>query len=134
MSDGDVTSDGRARVDALLKDAREALRCEDLESALDLFQVAAQFEPERFEIEGYVDLVRSHHYELSEMEMSRYDLYTADELFLTGTAAEVVSAVRYDERVIGDGTPGPITRELTAAFRKLTETTGTPIYDSAAVT
>jgi hypothetical protein len=59
MSDGDVTSDGRARGDALLEDAHEALRCEDLESALGLFLVAAQLDPDRFEIEGYVDLVRS---------------------------------------------------------------------------
>ena len=60
MSDGDVMSDGCERADALLKDAHEALRCEDLESALDLFQVASQLDPDRFEIEGYVDLVRSH--------------------------------------------------------------------------
>jgi hypothetical protein len=59
MSDGDVMSDGRAGADALLKDAHEALRCEDLESALDLFQVASQLDPDRFEIEGYVELVRS---------------------------------------------------------------------------
>jgi len=60
MSEGEVMSDGRARLDALLKDAHEALRREDLENALDLFQAAARFEPDRFEIEGYVDLVRSH--------------------------------------------------------------------------
>jgi hypothetical protein len=59
MSDGDVTSDGRASVDALLEDAHEALRSEDLESALDLFQVAARLEPDRLEIESYVDLIRS---------------------------------------------------------------------------
>ena len=53
-------SDGHVKVEALLKDAHEALRCEDLENALDLFQVAAQLDPDRFEIEGYVDLVRSH--------------------------------------------------------------------------
>lgn len=81
-----------------------------------------------------IDLARGSGYELTEMEMSRYDLYTSDELFLTGTAAEVVPVVKYDERVIGDGTPGPITGELMNAFRNLTETTGTPIYDAAAVT
>jgi len=59
MSGGDVMSDGRAKVEALLEDAHEALRCEDLESALELFQMAAQLDPDRFEIEGYVDLVRS---------------------------------------------------------------------------
>ena len=75
-----------------------------------------------------IDLVREAGYELREVMMSRYDLYTADELFLTGTAAEVVPVAKYDERVIGKGEPGPITRELIAAFRNLVETTGTPIY------
>jgi hypothetical protein len=51
-------SDGHVKVEALLKDAHEALCCEDLESALDLFQVAAQLDPDRLELEGYVDLVR----------------------------------------------------------------------------
>jgi hypothetical protein len=59
MSDGDVMSDGHVKAEALLNDAHEALRCEDLESALELFHVAAQLDPDRFEIEGYIDLVRS---------------------------------------------------------------------------
>jgi branched-chain amino acid aminotransferase len=49
-------------------------------------------------------------------------------MFLTGTAAEVVPVREYDKRVIGDGKPGPITRQMLAAFRNLVETTGTPIY------
>lgn len=65
---------------------------------------------------------------LREMEMSRYDLYTADELFLTGTAAEVVPVAEYDKRQIGDGRPGPITLQLMARFRELAESSGTPIY------
>jgi len=60
--------------------------------------------------------------------MSRYDLYTADELFLTGTAAEVVPVSKYDERIIGDGTPGEVTRKFMVEFRKIVETEGTPIY------
>ena len=67
-------------------------------------------------------------FELREVEMSRYDLYTADEVFLSGTAAEVVPVAEYDKRVIGDGAPGPITRQLIVAFRNLVQTTGTPIY------
>ncbi|MDQ3622586.1 MAG: branched-chain-amino-acid transaminase [Verrucomicrobiota bacterium] len=62
-------------------------------------------------------------------ELTRYDLYTADEFFLTGTAAEVIAAVKYDSRVIGAGGPGPITQKVIARFRELTQTTGTPIYD-----
>lgn len=58
---------------------------------------------------------------------TRFDLYTSDECFLTGTAAEIVPVTKIDGRVIGDGKPGPITRNLIKEFRKLTETTGIPI-------
>jgi branched-chain amino acid aminotransferase len=61
-------------------------------------------------------------------QLTRYDLYTADEFFLTGTAAEVIAAVKLDNRVIGDGTPGPITNRIIARFRELTQSTGTAIY------
>jgi branched-chain amino acid aminotransferase len=60
--------------------------------------------------------------------LTRYDLFTADEFFLTGTAAEVIAAVKLDSRVIGDGKPGPITNRIIARFRELTQSTGTPIY------
>lgn len=49
--------------------------------------------------------------------MTRYDFYTADEVFLTGTAAEVVPVVEIDRRMIGAGVPGPVTRQLITAFR-----------------
>ncbi|MEC5125354.1 branched-chain-amino-acid transaminase [Verrucomicrobiales bacterium BCK34] len=75
-----------------------------------------------------INLVREAGYELREVQMTRYDLYTADELFLTGTAAEVVPVAEYDKRKIGTGTTGPITKELIGAFRNLVETTGTAIY------
>jgi branched-chain amino acid aminotransferase len=55
-------------------------------------------------------------------------LYTADEFFLTGTAAEVIAAVKLDNRVIGDGKPGVVTNRVIARFRELTQSTGTPIY------
>jgi branched-chain amino acid aminotransferase len=61
-------------------------------------------------------------------QLTRYDIYTADEFFLTGTAAEVIAAVKLDSRVIGDGRPGPITNRIIARFRELTQSTGTPIY------
>jgi branched-chain amino acid aminotransferase len=57
--------------------------------------------------------------------MTQYDVYTADEVFLTGTAAEVIPAVLIDGRTIGDGKPGPITRRLIADFRRFTATAGT---------
>ena len=64
--------------------------------------------------------------ELTEKSMTRYDLYTADEIFLTGTAAEVIPAVKYDQRLIGDGTPGPISKQLVEDFRALANSEGTP--------
>ena len=64
-----------------------------------------------------------------ERELIRHDIYTADECFLTGTAAEVIPAVQLDRRIIGNGQPGPITLQLIESFRELTRATGTPIYE-----
>lgn len=58
-------------------------------------------------------------YQAEEYPLTRYDLYTADEVFLTGTAAELIGVVRLDGRKIGCGSPGPITKELTQRFREL---------------
>ena len=54
-----------------------------------------------------------------EATLTRYDLYTSDECFLTGTAAEVIPVVEIDGRTIGSGTPGPVTSRLTADFHRL---------------
>ncbi|WP_407283281.1 branched-chain-amino-acid transaminase [Methanolobus sp. WCC1] len=59
--------------------------------------------------------------------LGMFDLYTADEIFVTGTAAEAAPLVKVDGRPIGDGKPGPITKKMVAAFEKVTTTTGTPI-------
>jgi len=56
---------------------------------------------------------------VAEKTLQRHDLYTADECFLTGTAAEVIPVTNVDGRVIGDGKPGPITRKLIDAFRRM---------------
>ena len=64
-----------------------------------------------------------------ECELTKYDIYTAEECFLTGTAAEVIPAVQLDGRLIGNGQPGPVTLKFIESFRELTRTTGTPIYD-----
>ena len=50
--------------------------------------------------------------------MTRHDVYVADECFLTGSTAEVIPVVKVDQRVIGSGKPGPITKQLTEAFRQ----------------
>jgi branched-chain amino acid aminotransferase len=63
-----------------------------------------------------------------EPEMTRYDIYTADECFLTGTAAEIIPVVSLDKRMIGNGKPGLQTARFIARFRELTQSSGTPIY------
>jgi branched-chain amino acid aminotransferase len=65
---------------------------------------------------------------VAEPNLTRYDLYIADELFLTGTAAEMVPVVKVDGRVIGAGQPGPVTARLLAAFRERTKTDGEIIF------
>ncbi len=59
--------------------------------------------------------------------MTLYDIYTADEAFLTGTAAEVIPMVHLDGRDIADGRPGPVSRKLIDLFRAHTAETGTPV-------
>lgn len=66
---------------------------------------------------------------ISEPQLTRYDIFTADECFLTGTAAEIIPVVKVDSRVVGTGKPGPITLSLLDKFHALTRSTGTPIYD-----
>jgi branched-chain amino acid aminotransferase len=53
-----------------------------------------------------------------EKDLTRHDLYVADECFLTGTAAEVIPVMQIDGRPINSGKPGPITRQLMADFRE----------------
>ena len=65
---------------------------------------------------------------ISEVDVTRHDVFIADECFLTGTAAEVIPVVKADGRVIGNGTPGPISARMIARFRELTHETGTPIF------
>ncbi len=64
---------------------------------------------------------------IQEVEMTRYEIYTADECFLTGTAAEVVPVTTVDQRSIGNGKPGPLSLSFIEAFRELVNSTGTPI-------
>lgn len=64
---------------------------------------------------------------LQEAHLTRYDIYTADECFLTGTAAEVIAAIELDTRQIGTGKPGPITDRVIARFREIAQSTGTAI-------
>ena len=66
-------------------------------------------------------------YSVREERLSRYDLYTADEVFLTGTAAEVIGVVNIDRRQIGEGVPGPVTCKLEKSYRQYANANGYPI-------
>jgi branched-chain amino acid aminotransferase len=67
-----------------------------------------------------IEIARSIKLPVAEQAMTRHDVYAADECFLTGSAAEVIPVVKVDSRAIGDGKPGPITRDLKERFHKLT--------------
>jgi len=69
--------------------------------------------------DAIIELARDATYGVEEVPLNRYDLYTADEMFLTGTAAEVVPVTKLDGRVIGAGKPGPTTLELAKRFKAL---------------
>src|SRR5215469_7435398 len=64
---------------------------------------------------------------VTEPNLTRYDLYNADECFLTGTGAEIMPVIKIDGRVIGTGKPGSLTRKLVQEYRALTATSGDPI-------
>jgi len=76
-----------------------------------------------------LDLAVELGFKVAETNLTRYDLFNADECFLTGTGAELVPVVRLDGRVIGTGKPGTITERLVAQYRALTKMSGEPIYD-----
>jgi branched-chain amino acid aminotransferase len=69
--------------------------------------------------DAVIGLARQSGIDVAEVPLTRHDVYIADECFLTGTAAEVIPVVKVDSRKIGDGKPGPITRDLMEQFHRL---------------
>jgi branched-chain amino acid aminotransferase len=69
--------------------------------------------------EAVIELARAAGITVREIPLTKHDVYVADECFLTGTAAEVIPVVKVDSRVIGNGEPGPTTRDLIAKFKQL---------------
>jgi branched-chain amino acid aminotransferase len=74
-----------------------------------------------------LDLARQAGIATSEPNLTRYDLFNADECFLTGTGAEIIPVVKIDGRTIGHGKPGPITQTLEGHYKELAQRTGEPI-------
>jgi branched-chain amino acid aminotransferase len=75
-----------------------------------------------------IELAQESGLKVSEPNLTRYDLFSADECFLTGTGAEIVPVVKIDGRVIGTGKPGRVTRRLEDEYHALTKVSGEPIY------
>ena len=75
-----------------------------------------------------IDIVKDLGYEMKEEPFTRHDVYTADEVFLTGTAAEVIAVVKVDGRVIGEGIPGNYTKEILEAFRERVVAEGVKVF------
>lgn len=65
---------------------------------------------------------------VKEVPFTLHDVYTADEVILTGTAAEVIPVIEVDGRTIGNGKPGPVMKQLLDAFQTLVKTDGTKVY------
>ena len=76
-----------------------------------------------------LDLATQCGLKVSEPNLTRYDLFNAEECFLTGSAAELMPVVKIDGRLIGTGKPGPVTRTLVSKYRALTKASGEPIYE-----
>ena len=77
--------------------------------------------------ETVIEVAKDMGYELIEKPLTRYDIWTADECFLTGTAAKLIPLVELDSRVIGDGKPGKITKALLEGFNKVVSVKGVKI-------
>jgi len=77
--------------------------------------------------EAVIELAEKKNIEVRKEFFTRYCIFTADECFLTGTAAEIIPVVALDGRTIADGKPGAITTGLISDFRKLANSTGEAI-------
>lgn len=75
-----------------------------------------------------MDLARESGMNVAEPNLTRYDLFNADECFLTGTGAEIVPVVKIDGRTIGSGKPGLTTQSLVEKYHALTKVSGEPIF------
>lgn len=75
-----------------------------------------------------MDMARESGIEVSEPNLTRYDIFNADECFLTGTGAELIPVTKVDGRVIGTGKPGAVTKSLVKSYHAMTQVSGEPIF------
>lgn len=76
-----------------------------------------------------IDIAKEQGFDIREEVFTRHDVYTADEVFLTGTAAEVIAVVKVDGREIGEGKPGDYTNQLLKEFRRYVTVDGVKVFD-----
>ena len=74
-----------------------------------------------------MELARQAGLQVGEPNLTRYDMFNADECFLTGTGAELIPVVKIDGRIVGHGKPGPTTKMLVEKYHALTQVSGEPI-------
>ncbi|MFE8703401.1 branched-chain-amino-acid transaminase [Cytobacillus sp. FJAT-54145] len=79
-----------------------------------------------------IEIAKDLGYEVKEEPFTRHDVYVADEVFLTGTAAEVIAVVKVDGRTIGDGVPGIHTKKLLEKFRERVVSEGVKVFTKKA--
>jgi branched-chain amino acid aminotransferase len=79
-----------------------------------------------------IEIAKELGHPVEEQPITMFDVYAADEVFITGTAAEIAPCVEVDHRVIGEGRPGRVTKHLIEGFRRVTTTTGTTIFPAEA--
>lgn len=75
-----------------------------------------------------IELAREGGISVSEPNITRYDVFNADECFLTGTGAELIPVTKVDGRIIGNGRPGPVFGDLVTRYHALTNSCGEPIF------
>lgn len=81
--------------------------------------------------DAIIDIAVELGYEVLEQPFTRHDVYVADEVFLTGTAAEVIAVTEVDGRIVGEGKSGPITNKLLEQFRKRVEIDGVKVFEDS---
>jgi branched-chain amino acid aminotransferase len=82
--------------------------------------------------QAIIEIAQELGYVVKEEPFTRHDVYVADEVFLTGTAAEVIAVVKVDGRVIGEGVPGQHTKRLLEEFRRRVVSEGVKVYQTNA--
>lgn len=79
--------------------------------------------------QAIIEICEEKGYKLKEVPFTLHDVYVADEVFLTGTAAEVIAVREVDGRIIGQGSAGPITLKLLEEFRSVVEKDGVKVWE-----